>query len=81
MPKRLSVPLDADLENALNAIADGDASSLAKAAQQMIRDGLGLQALRVRGGEIVYRDPDGKERLLADETTSFNYRLPRLGKK
>ena len=67
MPRRLSVPLDADLENALGAIADGDESSMARAATRMIRNGLGIEALRLRGGEIVYRDPDGREKLLADE--------------
>src|SRR5262245_16907417 len=80
MPKRLSVPLDDDMENALNELADRR-TSLAKIAERMMRNGIGLEALRIRGGEIIYRDPDGKEKLLADETMSFDYRLPRLGKK
>jgi len=63
MPKRLSVPLSAEAEEALNSFAKENEVSLAEAAQMMIAYGLTVEALRLRGN-IIFVTPDGKEQVL-----------------
>src|SRR5688572_26818095 len=75
--KRLSVPLSTHLEDGLGEIAKGYGTSLAEAAETMIALGMTVEALRLKGGEVIHRH-NGKERIIADSEGRY-INSPRMG--
>jgi hypothetical protein len=76
--RRLSVPLDDSLAEAVEGFSELSGESQGQFARRMIKEGVGINHLR-QTGEIIGRDPEtGKETLIADKDGVMQYRpIPR----